>query len=261
MQWFAKPRPDDRPSQLCSKLKFLSFELRRTALLLWEKQLKIQGFLPLITHHVTNLIMSGTKIVKRYANRKLYDTERSCYVTLDDISTMIKSGEEVQVIDNKSGDDLTSVTLAQIIFETEKKAHFMPLNLLRGLIQQSGENIGGFAREQVETVQSRAQDIRDTASDTVTRITSQFGETVGRVIKTEGEVAVEGAPEGAAPTEKQSPASVKEMLSSSQKNLEEIQRGIEDRVQEGLGAVSEGFSREVEDILERLGSLKDRFRK
>jgi polyhydroxyalkanoate synthesis repressor PhaR len=206
--------------------------------------------------------MSGTKIVKRYANRKLYDTERSCYVTLDDISTMIKSGEEVQVIDNKSGDDLTSVTLAQIIFETEKKAHFMPLNLLRGLIQQSGENIGGFAREQVETVQSRAQDIRDTASDTVTRITSQFGETVGRVIKPGGEGEEgEGAVEGAADAGKQSPASVKDMLSSSQKNLEEIQRGIEDRVQEGLGVVSEGFSREVEDILERLGSLKERFRK
>ena len=205
--------------------------------------------------------MSGTKIVKRYANRKLYDTERSCYVTLDDISTMIKSGEEVQVIDNKTGDDLTSVTLAQIIFETEKKAHFMPLNLLRGLIQQSGENIGGFAREQVETVQSRAQDIRDTASDTVTRITSQFGETVGRVIKPGaegGEEGVEGA-EGA--ESKQSPASVKEMLSSSQKNLEEIQRGIEERVQEGLSGVSEGFTREVEDILDRLGSLKDRFRK
>lgn len=202
--------------------------------------------------------MSGTKIVKRYANRKLYDTERSCYVTLDDISTMIKSGEEVQVIDNKTGDDLTSVTLAQIIFETEKKAHFMPLNLLRGLIQQSGENIGGFAREQVETVQSRAQDIRDTASDTVTRITSQFGETVGRVIKPGAEGGEEVA-EGAEST--QSPASVKEMLSSSQKNLEEIQRGIEERVQEGLSGVSEGFTREVEDILNRLGSLKDRFRK
>ena len=214
--------------------------------------------MPLITHHVTNLVMSGTKIVKRYANRKLYDTERSCYVTLDDISTMIKSGEEVQVIDNKTGDDLTSVTLAQIIFETEKKAHFMPLNLLRGLIQQSGENIGGFAREQVETVQSRAQDIRDTASDTVTRITSQFGETVGRVIKP----GAEGGEEVAEGTEsKQSPASVKEMLSSSQKNLEEIQRGIEERVQEGLSGVSEGFTREVEDILDRLGSLKDRFRK
>ena len=64
--------------------------------------------------------MSSAKIVKRYANRKLYDTERSCYVTLDDISQMIKAGDEVRVIDNKSGEDLTSVTLAQIIFETEK---------------------------------------------------------------------------------------------------------------------------------------------
>ena len=85
------------------------------------------------------LIMAGPKIVKRYANRKLYDTERSCYVTLDDISLMIRSGEDVTVIDNKSGEDLTSVTLAQIIFETEKKKHFMPLNLLRGLIQNSGQ--------------------------------------------------------------------------------------------------------------------------
>ena len=79
--------------------------------------------------------MSAAKIVKRYANRKLYDTERSCYVTLDDIAVMIRSGEEVTVVDNKSGEDLTSVTLAQIIFETEKKSSFMPLGLLRGIIR------------------------------------------------------------------------------------------------------------------------------
>lgn len=211
--------------------------------------------------------MSSTKIVKRYANRKLYDTERSCYVTLEDISEMIRGGDEVQVIDNKSGDDLTSVTLAQIIFETEKKAHFMPLNLLRGLIQQSGESIGGFARDQVETVQTQAQQIqtqaqqmRDQASDTVTRITSQFGETVGRVIGA-GEEDAEAPPQTEEPPKTRSPASVKEMLSTSQKSLEEIQRGIEDRIQDGLGVVSEGFSREVEDVLSRLGSLKERFRK
>ena len=103
--------------------------------------------------------MSAAKIVKRYANRKLYDTERSCYVTLDDIAVMIRSGEEVTVVDNKSGEDLTSVTLAQIIFETEKKSSFMPLGLLRGIIQESGESIGGFARGQVETVQKSAQEI------------------------------------------------------------------------------------------------------
>ena len=108
--------------------------------------------------------MSAAKIVKRYANRKLYDTERSCYVTLDDIAVMIRSGEEVTVVDNKSGEDLTSVTLAQIIFETEKKASFMPLGLLRGIIPRTpGESIGDFARGQVETVQKSAQEIGRTA--------------------------------------------------------------------------------------------------
>ena len=202
--------------------------------------------------------MSSAKIVKRYANRKLYDTERSCYVTLDDISQMIKAGEEVKVIDNKSGEDLTSVTLAQIIFETEKKNSFMPLHLLRGLIQNSGESIGGFAREQVETVQNTAQGIRDTAQDTVSKFTTQLSGTVGRVMKTEGEeadgdAAVEG---GEAPS-----SSVKDMLSNSQKTLDEIQRGLEERIQGGIGTVSDNVRGEVEDIVQRIGALKDRFRK
>src|SRR5204862_499709 len=91
--------------------------------------------------------MPGPKIVKRYANRKLYDTERSCYVTLEDISTMIKAGEEVRVVDNKTGEDLTSVTLAQIIFETEKKASFMPLGVLRDIIQNGGEKMQAAAAD------------------------------------------------------------------------------------------------------------------
>src|SRR5512142_1698703 len=96
------------------------------------------------------------KTVKRYANRKLYDTERSCYVTLEDIAGMIKAGDEVRVVDNKSGEDLTTVTFAQIIFETEKKASFMPIGLLRDLIRDGGETIGQFAREQADKVQAKA---------------------------------------------------------------------------------------------------------
>ena len=65
--------------------------------------------------------MSTTKIIKRYSNRKLYDTERSCYVTLDEIALMIREGEELKIIDKDSGENLTSVTFAQIIFEAEKK--------------------------------------------------------------------------------------------------------------------------------------------
>ena len=65
--------------------------------------------------------MSEPRVIKRYANRKLYDTQSSQYVTLDQIAQMIRAGEEVRVLDNNSKDDLTSVTLAQIIFEEEKR--------------------------------------------------------------------------------------------------------------------------------------------
>ncbi len=86
--------------------------------------------------------MSATpnqRIIKRYANRKLYDKADSRYVTLQDIARLVRRGEEVKVVDNDSGDDLTSVTFAQIILEEEKKkTHMVSVPFLRGLIQ-SGE--------------------------------------------------------------------------------------------------------------------------
>ena len=79
------------------------------------------------------------RLIKRYANRKLYDTRASHYVTLDQIAEMIQKGEEVKVVDNNSKDDLTSVTLAQIIFEKEKRQRsFLPLSALRLIIQSGG---------------------------------------------------------------------------------------------------------------------------
>src|SRR5215510_15763021 len=83
-----------------------------------------------------------TRVIKRYANRKLYDTQRSRYVTLDQIAEMIRSGEDVKIVDNNSKEDLTSVTLAQIIFEEEKKQKsFLPLSAMRSIIQSGGEAI------------------------------------------------------------------------------------------------------------------------
>lgn len=82
------------------------------------------------------------KIIKRYHNRKLYDTSDSCYVTLEDISEMIKEGEEVNIVDNTTKEDLTSVTLAQIIFEEQKKkTHVLPMDTFRQMIQGGGEAI------------------------------------------------------------------------------------------------------------------------
>src|SRR5262245_36714791 len=92
------------------------------------------------------------KIIKRYQNRKLYDTERSCYVTLNEIAELIKNGEDVKVIDNKSKRDLTSLTLAQIIFEEEKKRKkLLPLGVLKNIIQTGGESFVDFWKKSVST--------------------------------------------------------------------------------------------------------------
>lgn len=85
------------------------------------------------------------KIIKRYQNRKLYDTQQSCYVTLDDIAKMIRADEEVMVIDNKTKNDITAATLTQIIFESEKKAsQYAPLFTLREIIQNANGSISSY---------------------------------------------------------------------------------------------------------------------
>ncbi len=88
---------------------------------------------------------SGPKIIKRYQNRKLYDTQQSCYVTLDDIAKMIRANEEVTIVDNKTKRDITASTLAQIIFEAEKKAaDYAPLSVLRDIIQSTNGSMSGY---------------------------------------------------------------------------------------------------------------------
>src|SRR3954470_13726654 len=89
--------------------------------------------------------MGETRVVKRYANRKLYDTQRSRYVTLEQIADMIRSGEDVKIVDNNSKEDLTAITLTQIIFEEEKKQSFLPLSALRNIIQSGANNMTQFA--------------------------------------------------------------------------------------------------------------------
>jgi polyhydroxyalkanoate synthesis repressor PhaR len=89
------------------------------------------------------------RLIKRYANRKLYDTQRSAYVTLDEIAELVKAGEDIQIVDNRSGEDMTGVTLTQIIYEDQKNTDEekgLPLAALRSIIQQGG---GLFAKLKV----------------------------------------------------------------------------------------------------------------
>jgi polyhydroxyalkanoate synthesis repressor PhaR len=79
---------------------------------------------------------SGSLLIKRYASRRLYNTETSDYVTLDDIAGFIRSGRDVQIIDLKSGDDLTRQYLLQIIAEHESRGdNVLPLGVLTDLVR------------------------------------------------------------------------------------------------------------------------------
>ena len=81
-------------------------------------------------------------IIKKYANRRLYNTSTSKYVTLDDLSQMVKAGTEFQVVDAKSGDNITRSVLTQIIFEEENKGqNLLPISFLRQLIQFYGDSL------------------------------------------------------------------------------------------------------------------------
>jgi polyhydroxyalkanoate synthesis repressor PhaR len=87
------------------------------------------------------------RVIKRYPNRKLYDTAAKQYITLDGIALLIREEQEVKVVDHASGEDLTALTLSQVIFEQEKKrAGFLPQSVLTGLIQAGGETMGTLRR-------------------------------------------------------------------------------------------------------------------
>jgi polyhydroxyalkanoate synthesis repressor PhaR len=84
-------------------------------------------------------------VIKRYANRKLYDTEAKRYVTLDDLAEFVRNGEEVQVLDHVTGEDLTSITLLQVIFDEQKKiAGLFPQVALTRLIRAGGSTVNSL---------------------------------------------------------------------------------------------------------------------
>jgi polyhydroxyalkanoate synthesis repressor PhaR len=172
-------------------------------------------------------VTKKVKLVKRYANRKLYDTQRSCYVTLDEIAEMIRTGDDVRVIDNKTKEDLTAVTFAQIIFESEKRMSRMPLALLRGLIQSGN----------------------DALTDLVNRAVTQ----PVQQLKAETEKMVERVVTRSEEAREEARAALRDLVQSSSNVVEEWQRRVDDRVGRTMGAMNH-----LVRVGQDLGELKDR---
>jgi polyhydroxyalkanoate synthesis repressor PhaR len=184
--------------------------------------------------------MPEPRVIKRYTNRKLYDTQSSQYVTLEQIALMIRQGEEVQVLDNSSKEDLTSVTLAQIIFEEEKRQkNFISLGAMRQLIQSGGASLQELAQ------QAQA------------RVRSVFR-------KGEGETRISEADESTDPLRRtdnsDSPGAIREFLERWQIALEEWQRKVDERVHGVVESLSPfaSLEKEVTRLHQRVDELEAR---
>jgi len=177
------------------------------------------------------------KVIKRYSNRKLYDTVESRYVTLDEIAKMIQDGAEVRIVDNRSKEDLTSVTLAQIIFEQEKKKSRMPLAVLKDIIRHPGEALAEFVQKEVAP---RVSSLKDEAEQRV----GTLKEKAGSIFRREGE----GEPR----------PGVKEMVAASQRALDEFQKKIDDRIKAVVDTMASipSLSRDLGRLASKIDELE-----
>lgn len=109
----------------------------------------------------------GDIIIKKYANRRLYNTGTSTYVTLDDLAVMVKNGEDFIVQDAKSGDDITHSVLTQIIFEQESKTGntLLPVSFLRQLIGYYGDQmqmvVPAYLEQSMATLTAQQDQMRE----------------------------------------------------------------------------------------------------
>ena len=184
--------------------------------------------------------MAETRVIKRYANRKLYDTQRSRYVTLEQIADMIRSGEDVKIVDNNSKEDLTSVTLAQIIFEEEKKRNsFLPLAAMRGIIQSGGESL---------------QELASQAGARVRSVFRRGGGDESQAPEMEPEIEPPSAP-------REGPGQViKEFLERSQQTFDEWQKRVDERVHKVVETLAPwtAVQKELKELAERLSEIEKR---
>jgi polyhydroxyalkanoate synthesis repressor PhaR len=183
------------------------------------------------------------KVIKRYTNRKLYDTVESRYVTLDEIAQMIKAGAEVKIIDNRTKEDLTSVTLAQIIFEEEKKRSQMPLSVLREIIRHGGEAVAGFYQEKAGTLagkvvervselKSKTESIREDLQEKVRGVTGIFRK---------GE---------------ENP--VKEAVAAGERAVDELRGKVDTAVKQALDALGPAAKAEIDRLQKRIHELEQK---
>jgi polyhydroxyalkanoate synthesis repressor PhaR len=200
------------------------------------------------------------RLIKRYGNRKLYDTLESRYITLEEIARLVRMSNDVKVIDNETGDDLTAITFAQIILEEEKRrSSLLSLGLLRELIQHGEDTLSQLrsrvdkSLEAIGTMgQSAGRRMQEMVSGRAGNASDESASALGGGHTNSDPLpGVEGDVSG---------RFFDELLASPQRRLEALQRSIDERIKSSVGRITghPAFQHEVRRIERSIKKLEER---
>ena len=203
--------------------------------------------------------VNAIRLIKRYGNRKLYDTLESRYITLEEIARLVRGGNDVKVIDNENGDDLTAITFAQIILEEEKRrSSLLSLGLLRELIQQGGDTLAQL-RSRVDRGIEAIGNIGEVGRRVQEMVSGRGGDRSAAEAPPETDAA---PPIGAENSQPHDPGRrfFDDILAGPQRRLEALQRSIDERIKSSVGRITghPAFQHEVRRIERSIKKLEER---
>jgi polyhydroxyalkanoate synthesis repressor PhaR len=173
------------------------------------------------------------RIIKRYSNRKLYDTEDKRYITLEQIQQLVKDGQDIKVVENQTGEDLTTVTLSQILLEQEKrKEGKLPKSFFMDLVQRSSSTVVDFMRKNVLQYFDSSMLSEETLSNNVDQLVKS------------GEIPQDEA--------KQLKDEIKTRTQTFKQRLDEL---VEKRVQDVMAKLNIPTKAEIERLNQRLDEV------
>ena len=174
------------------------------------------------------------RLIKKYNNRRMYDTKTSQPITLSELAELIKQGEEIQVMGHQTGRDLTSVTLIQILLGQEKDKKELFSALLRELIKKRGNSV-------LELYPTSLFSALNGASFSVEKARGIVRELVNkkRVSKTEGEKLLES------------------LLTKIQENKKTLEREIEDKLKKKIKEVKNLYRRQILELRKNVENLRE----
>ncbi len=170
-------------------------------------------------------------IIKRYANRKLYNTDKSCYVTLTEIDQMLGEGSDVKIIDYKTKEDITSVTLAQILFEKEKSHKTLPSKTLKEFLRQSGDRLNDILQRTVN---------------------------IGEGLREGAEKQIDAIEQAVQKNTEETSVFFRDMLQGYQTSLEDFQQKVDEKVKRALTPLTNvaELRQEVKTLGEKVEKLE-----